>query len=134
MASVQVTSQINIDLEQLLNGVAQLETAELEHFAEQVNLILSRRRTEHQTETQLLQCIQQSLSESAQQRYDELGEKLRAETISHAEHQELLALINVVEQANVDRLQCLIELAQLRHVSLNDLMQQLKIQTPPVHV
>lgn len=134
MASVQVTSQINIDLDQLLNAVAQLETAELERFADQVNLILSQRKTIHQTEAQLLQRIHQPLSDTTQQRYNQLSEKLRAETISSDEHQELLSLVDVVEQADVDRLQCLIDLAQLRQVPLNDLMNQLGIHPPSVHV
>jgi hypothetical protein len=44
MTSVQITSQINIELEQLLNGVAQLETADLEKLAEQIALLLAQRK------------------------------------------------------------------------------------------
>jgi hypothetical protein len=124
MASVQVTSEITIDVDQLLRGVAQLETSDLERFVEQVNLILSQRKTTHQVESQLLQRIRQSLPETTHQRYNQLSEKLRSETIAPDEHQELLSLIDVVEQANVDRLQCLVELAQLRQISLNDLMKR----------
>jgi hypothetical protein len=134
MASVQVTSEITIDVDQLLRGVAQLETSDLERFVEQVNLILSQRKTTHQVESQLLQRIRQSLPETTHQRYNQLSEKLRSETIAPDEHQELLSLIDVVEQANVDRLQCLVELAQLRQISLNDLMKQLDIHPPQVYV
>ena len=134
MASVQVTSEIKIELDQLLNGVAQLDTADLERFVEQVNLILSERKTVDQAEAQLLQRVRQAIPETTQQRYNQLSEKLRTETISSDEHQELLSLIDVVEQANVDRLQNLVELAQLRQVSLNDLMNQLGIHAPQVHV
>jgi len=135
MASVQVTSQINIELDQLLNGVAQLETAELEKFVEQVNVLLARRKvaTLSQPEAELLQQINQTLPTDIQHRYTELKAKQHAETLTPAEHQELLTLIDRVEQADGDRLQHLIELAQLRQVPLPDLMQQLGIQPPAVH-
>ena len=43
------------------------------------------------------------------------------------ERSELLNLVKVVEQADVVRLQALVELAQLRGVSLTTLMQDLDI-------
>ncbi|MCY7391467.1 MAG: hypothetical protein LH647_08215 [Leptolyngbyaceae cyanobacterium CAN_BIN12] len=63
MTSIRVTSQINIELDQLLNGVAQLETDELEKFAEQVSLLLARRKVANlpQPEAELLQQINQGL-------------------------------------------------------------------------
>ena len=135
MTSVQVTSQINIDLDQLLTGVAQLETTELEHFAEQVTLLLAQRKVNSlpTQETELLQQINQGLPAKTQQRYSDLQAKLQAETITPAEHQDLLTLIDTVEQADANRLQALITLAKLRQVSLADLMAQLGIQPPPVH-
>ena len=135
MASVQVTSQINIDLNQVLDGVAQLETAELERFVEQVNFILAKRKSSSlpQHEAELLQQIHQGLPDHIQQRYNDLQAKQQAETITAEEHQMLLTLVDTVEQADVDRLQHLIELAQLRQVSLPDLMRQLDIEIPPVY-
>lgn len=87
-----------------------------------------------QSEAELLQTINQGLPESTQRRYDELRAKLRAETITPAEHQEFLVLVDLVEQADADRLQHLITLAQLRQVSLPTLMRQLGIQPPAIHV
>lgn len=135
MTSVQVTSQINIDLEQLLAGVAQLETPDLERFTEQVTQLLAQRKVSNlpAQETELLQQINQVLPPEIQQRYDQLQAKLQAETISLDEHQNLLALIDTVEQADAKRLEALMTLAQLRQVSLLDLMAQLDIQPPPVH-
>lgn len=135
MTSVQVTSQINIDLEQLLAGVAQLETADLERFNEQVSQLLAQRKVSSlpAQETELLQQINQGLPPEIQQRYDQLQAKLQAETISPEEHQDLLTLIDTVEQADAKRLEALVALAQLRQISLPDLMAQLDIQPPPVH-
>ncbi|MFG6099811.1 STAS/SEC14 domain-containing protein [Leptothoe sp. ISB3NOV94-8A] len=135
MTSVQVTSQINIDLDQLLAGVAQLETPDLERFTEQVTQLLAQRRVSSLPvqETELLQQINQGLPPEIQQRYDQLQAKLQAETISIDEHQNLLTLIDTVEQADAKRLEALMTLAQLRQVSLPDLMAQLDIEPPPVH-
>lgn len=135
MTSVQITSQINIGLDQLLNGVAQLETAELQQFFEQVHFLLVQRKVNKfpQRETELLGQINQGLPEAIQRRYDELQVKLHDEVITAEEHEELMALLNPVEQASVDRLQALVELSQLRQVSVNDLMIQLEIHHPPMY-
>jgi hypothetical protein len=44
MTSVQITSQINVELEQLLSDVSQLETADLEKHAEQIGLLIAQRK------------------------------------------------------------------------------------------
>lgn len=79
------------------------------------------------------QQIDWGLPEDTQSRYNELRAKLQAETITPDEHQELLSLVDTVEQADADRLQSLIELAQLRQLSLTDLMSQLGIRPPSLH-
>ena len=134
MAKVQVTSEVNIDTEQLLEGVAQLDTRELTHFLSQVGSILVSRGSLPVSEAALIQQINQGLPAETQQHYDELQAKLSQDTISQEEHQILLELIDVVELASTERLKHLIALAQLRQVSVDEVMQQLEIQTPPVHV
>lgn len=136
MATVQVTSEINIELDEVLDGVAKLDTPELEHFLSQVSILLARRKAPSlpEREAELLQQINQGLPTVLQQRYDELTAKLEADTITPAEHQELLQLIDQIELADAERLQHLIELAQLRNMSLDELMDQLDIHPPPVHV
>ena len=59
---------------------------------------------------------------------------MRSQTVTPEEHQDLLKLIDIVEQADGDRLQHLIQLSQLRNISLAELMQQLQIHPQPVHV
>ncbi len=124
-----------IELDQFIKGVAQLETADLEQVVEQVNLILAQRKVASlsQSEAELLQRINQRLPESTQRRYNELRTKLETETMTPEEHQELLALVDIVEQVDAERLQHLIELSQLRQVALNDLIHQLSIRPPAVH-
>lgn len=84
-------------------------------------------------ETELLEQINQGLPDQLQHQYDELQIKLHDEVIRPEEHQELLSLIDVVEQASVDRLRSLIELSQLRQVSLDDLITQLGTHHSLVH-
>jgi hypothetical protein len=81
-------------------------------------------------ETELLQKINRGLPKATQSRYNELRAKLRQGTINSQQHQELLVLIDIVEQADAERLQHLIQLSQLRQVSLSDLMHQLGIHPP----
>jgi iron-sulfur cluster repair protein YtfE (RIC family) len=59
-------------------------------------------------ETALLQKINQRFPDPLQERYTELREKLRSETITSEEHQELCQLIDATEQFDADRLQHLI--------------------------
>jgi preprotein translocase subunit SecA len=117
-------------LNQLLNSAAQLEMTDLEQLAQQVNVLLAQRKVPSlsASEAELLQNINQGLPAHTQHRYDELRAKLRAETLTSAEHQEFLELVDLVEQADAERLQHLITLAQLRQVSLPTLMHQLGIQ------
>lgn len=85
------------------------------------------------SEAELVRQIQQGLPPAIEQRHRELREKLQAETLTAAEYQELLALTDAIEQADADRLERLITLAQMRQVSLPDLMDQLGLQPPPVY-
>jgi len=130
--TIQVQSEVKIDFEQLLDGVAQLDTPALEHLLSQVSLVLAQRKAPRLSaqESTLLQKINLGLPVVVQQRYNELQAKLHSATISPDEYQELLALIDEVELADANRLQALFELAQLRQVSLAQLMDQLGIHPP----
>lgn len=132
MAKVQVISQI--DLNAVLDSVAQLDLRELEQFTDALNRVLAQRKAPSlpRREAELLQAINRGLPPTIKHRYAELNGKLADETLTPAEHQELLDLIDQVELANVERIRQLITLAQLRGVDLDILLKQLGIQ-PPVH-
>jgi hypothetical protein len=136
MTTIQVKSEIQIGLDELLTGVSQLETPDLEGFLTEVSILLAHRKVASlpQREAELLQAINKGLLPSSQQRYDELSAKLRAEAITDSEHKELLALIDQSEVFAAERLERLLELAQLRQITLPELMDQLGLQPPPVHV
>lgn len=132
VTTIQVKSEVKIDIEQLMDGVAQLDTPALENLLSQVSLVLAQRKAPRlpKQESILLQQINAGASDMIQKRYTELQTKLHHETISADEHQELLALIDKIELVDATRLQALLELAQLRQVSLQELMRQLGIHPP----
>ncbi|MFQ5595108.1 MAG: STAS/SEC14 domain-containing protein [Anaerolineae bacterium] len=136
MATVQVKSEISVELDEVLDGVAELDTPELERFLSQVSILLARRKAPSlpEREAELLRKINQGLPTALQQRYDELNAKVRANTITSSEHRELLQLVDQIELADAERMQHLIELAQLRALSVDELMNQLGIHHPPAHV
>jgi hypothetical protein len=83
-----------------------------------------------ETESDLLQQINIGLSEDTWQRYRELIDKRRAETLTPDGQVALIQISDELEQLNAKRVQHLVELAKLRNVSLSTLMQQLGIETP----
>lgn len=130
MPKVQVTSQIEIDFEDMLKGVAQLENNELEQFADKVIALRAQRRAPHlpNNEAELLQRINQSVSPKIRRRTAELESKLQEGTLTSVEQDELVGLTDLIEEADAERLQNLILLAQLRNTSVDALMIQLGIR------
>lgn len=82
------------------------------------------------TEAELLQQINLGLPQTTWDTYHKLIAKRRAETLTAEEHKTLIGISDRLEQANAHRIQCLIELASLRNISLETLMQQLGIEPP----
>jgi hypothetical protein len=82
-------------------------------------------------EAHLLQQINQGLPQETWQRYHELIDKRRAESLTPDEHATLIALSDQIEELNARRVGYLVELARLRQTPLEALMQQLGIQTLP---
>ena len=90
-------------------------------------------KSEGSAELELLQKTNQALPAELQQQYNDLSAKMRSQTITPEEHQDLLNLIDIVEKADGDRLQNLIQLSLLRNISLAKLMEQLQIYPQSVH-
>lgn len=134
MASVQINSKIKVGFDELLQGLSSLETVDIERFMKELGVVLAKRKAPNfsKRETELLIKINQGWAVEKQARYDVLAEKLRKETISEKEHKELLQLSDESEGMDVERLRNLIELSQLRKVSLDTLMLQLGL-TPSAH-
>lgn len=78
-------------------------------------------------ESQLLLAISQSLPPGLQKRFQELIGKAEQEILSKEEEKEYIALASKVEKMDVFRLQGLVELAQLRSITVDELLKQLGI-------
>lgn len=83
-----------------------------------------------QTETELLQQIGLGLTQESWKQYYELVDKRRAGILTDAEQKELISLSDQLERANARRMGYLVELARLRQISLEALMEELGIKSP----
>jgi hypothetical protein len=84
----------------------------------------SRNGNRTRQEAPLLAIIQRRLPPQEQARLNTLRQRLTDETITEAEHQELLTFIDPIEQMDAERVAAMIQLAQLRQVDLNTIIQE----------
>lgn len=116
----------------LLPNMTELPVAELEIYLIEINALIRRKQTTDSRvrERVLLDKITQTvLSKRKTGRYQELVEKLEFESVTDAEHAEFMSLANQEERLRNQRVKCLIELAQLRAISLPQLMKDLGLKT-----
>lgn len=132
MPTVQVKSNVELGLDEILKGISQLDTPDLEQFLEQVSRLLAHRKAQSlsKREAELLVKINRGVEAQKAERYRQLADKLNEERATPEEHQELLNLIEYIEAKDGERLEALIELAGLRGLTLNGLMDQLDLTSP----
>jgi hypothetical protein len=82
-------------------------------------------------QAELLQRINHSLSSVEWQHYHELQRKRRAELLTSQEQAELIKISDQIEEINARRIQDLVELAQIRHTTVNDLIVELGLKPIP---
>jgi hypothetical protein len=129
VSNIKITKQVDLGLDDILNGISELDTKDLEKFMQKIGHLIARRKVAHlpERESQLLLKINKAIPASLQTRYEVLLTKNRAETITPLEHEELLKVIEKVEIKNAERLENLIELSRIRNISLDLLMRQLHL-------
>ncbi|MFM8004299.1 MAG: STAS/SEC14 domain-containing protein, partial [Dolichospermum sp.] len=79
--------------------------------------------------SELLLKINQGIPLDIQKDYNNLIAKRDAETLTNHEYKELLNLTQQIEKQQAQRIEYLAELASLRGISLNTLMENLGIPT-----
>lgn len=79
-------------------------------------------------ESRLLLEINKGLSESTWLRYRELVQRRDAELLTPAEYDELIALSDLIEEVHANRMECLAQLAELRGITMKELMAELSIE------
>ena len=130
MPIVQVEARLSTD--ELLKAIAQLSQIEFEQFSFQIIALRAQRQAPSlpQDEANLLIKINQGVPPKVQERYNELVDKRRAESLMSDEYDELLRLTNQVENLEARRVKYLAELARLRGLALTELMKNLGIGSP----
>ncbi len=126
MENIQI--QPNKNLQNLISGFAEMPLNDLESFISGLNALVTRKRVTDSNKRNkfLLQKINQTvLPEQAIERYTLLQDKMELDTLTETEYKELLILVNQEEKVRNKRFQYLLELAQLRDITLTQLMNQL---------
>jgi hypothetical protein len=129
--SIKISKQVDLGLDDILNGISELETKDLEKFMQKIGHLIARRKVAYlpERESQLLMKINKAIPIALQSRYEYLLTRNREEIITPLEHEELLKIIEKVEVKNAERLENLIELSRIRRVSLDVLMRQLHLNS-----
>jgi hypothetical protein len=119
-----------MSLDELIKAANQLDETDLEQLLQQVVFLRARRKAQvlPEEEAKFLLKINQGIPADLHTRYQILCKKRDAETLTDAEYNTLIQLSNQIEQIGAQRLEALASLAQLRQVSLLDLMETLGIQ------
>ncbi|OQY53974.1 MAG: STAS/SEC14 domain-containing protein [Candidatus Parabeggiatoa sp. nov. 2] len=122
MPTLQIQAQLSFN--DLLRAVEQLKTSELKKWVSQVITIQAQRRATQLShhESQRLLKINQPIKHHIQTQYEALIAKRQAETLTPDEYQELLLMTEQIERLEAQRIESLAELAQIRQISLTELM------------
>ncbi len=126
----QITVQTQLPFEQLIQTVEQLDASELEQLIAQAIRVQNKRKILSLPNDQslLLQQITQCIPINLQKRYDFLIGKRQDNTLTDEEYQELINLGVHIEAIDVKRLENLTELATLRQMSLNSVIEEFQLQ------
>ena len=116
----------------LFHEAERLDNRSLDTFIAHILSLRVQRKTsdKQKEEADLLQKINKSLSIQEIDRFNFLNEKHSEENITEQEYTEYLVLIQKIEKLNVKRLKYLISLAQLRNVTVLEVMKQLGLSNP----
>ncbi len=132
MPTIQL--QAEVSREALLDAVEQLSPPELDQFVAEVLKLRTRRGAARlgAVESELIVHINQGLPEAMRERYKELIDRRRDESLTPEEHEQLLRLTAEEERIEGDRLSALAELARIRGIPLRTLMDDLGSRRHPM--
>jgi hypothetical protein len=123
---------LNSSVATLFHEVERLDAPALDNFISNVLSLRMHRETsdKQKEEAVLLKKINKSLSIEEINQFRTLNEKRKEGEIKEDEYANLVILLEKIEKLNVSRLKHLTSLAQLRNISVRELIQQLGISTP----
>ena len=130
MEKTQIQSSNHI--QSLIGDFSEMPLHDLESFISGLNALVIRKRVADKDKKDkflLLKINQTVLPEPVMERYIALQDKMEIENLNDSEYQELLNLVNQEEKLRNKRFKYLLELAQLRSLSLTKLMNYLGLNT-----
>ena len=133
MHTSEVKTNPSSNVGELLNNASMLETADLQQFSKQIQRLLHERSraASNAAEVRLLTKINSELLPSEiRRRYEQLSKKLQGRNISEDERAEFLEINRQLEVKGAERLEAMLELARLRGIAFEDLLEQLGMKTP----
>ena len=132
MSAIEFQDGVKVSLEELLLGVSKMDTTSLEKVSVEINRLIAQRKVSKASkrEVELIQIVYNPLEKKIQERYDFLVQKNLENSLSKEEHGELLQLVEKAEQHNVAWLEALVELAQIRGTTLEEVKKQIGVRTP----
>lgn len=125
MAKAQIADS---NIQSLIGGFSEMPLNDLESFIRELNALVVRKRSvdkEKRDKFLLLKINQSILPEQIMERYIFLQEKMEIESLTDAEYKELITLVGKEEKIRNKRFQYLLELSQLRGISITELMHNL---------
>ena len=128
MTMEKIQMQLDSTIPSLLGGFSEMPLKDLESFIRELNALANRKRLldKGKQDKILLRKINETiLSEPLLERYIGLQEKMELDNLSDTEYKELLNLVDKEEKIRNKRFQYLLELSQLRGISLTELMNNL---------
>ena len=125
-----INTNISINIKNVLQGIAALETEHLHNFANEVMQLLTKRSADDEQlrEWAIIAQIYTLVPASKMLHYEVLVEKAEAEELSQEERQEYIARSEEMEAFSVKRLKLLIELAKIRKVDVSTVIKQLGLE------
>ncbi len=128
---MELQIQPQLDTKAFLVGASGMDVQDLEAFVRELNGVIFQKKTSDKDyrQRELLRGINQAvLPQEKRSQYWKLAEKMEAETLSDAEQQTFLKLVEEEETLRNERVKMMLELAQLRNISLNQLMLEMGLQ------
>jgi hypothetical protein len=118
-----------MSVDELILAANQLNETDLDQLLHQIVTLRASRKAAviPEAEALLLQKINQAISPELATQYQSLREKREAETLTENEHEVLIQLSKIIENLGAQRLKALARLAQIRPMSLLDVMDSLGI-------
>ena len=130
MQTVEIKKGLQVGIDDLVQGISRLNTAELTTFFEHLNRVIGGQKSPSPLgeETVLLKQIKAIIPASVIRRFKELQTKRNNNTLSEKEQEEMLLITDFIEEKSAERVALLAALAKIRHVSLPDLVKQINLK------